>query len=581
MGNRGTLAPAIAALVLVAGPATAATPPAPAVLVVDPEDADRPGFTEYLEALRDALRRTAPAPVTLYTLHLDLSRFGHRKQLWALDALVRAQYRDVSLGAVVAGTDASIPWALRWRDALWPGVAVLCLATGERGVREARAAPRTAVLRLRLQPEATLRAALTLFPQTRHVAVVDGSEAPGRVTPDFREAVAAVDPRLERIDLVGLPMDELRRRVASLPDRTVILYDTIYVDGDGRRWAPRDALEAFAPRADAPIFGNYGTYLGHGVVGGLVLDFASLGQEVADRVLRLLAGEPAESIPTADSGSLRLQLDHRELERWGVTDDRLPGGSEILFAPPSFWQQHRGKVVAAGLALLLQSLAIVSLLLERRRRLAAQRRLRLLSGRLITAQEEERSRIARDLHDDAGQRLALLAIELDEMRATRLADQARTLSSDLHRMAHQLHPASLQQLGLLPAARRFAEELGARNGIAVELSHQDGWPRELPRDTTLVLYRVMQEALQNVVKHSGATRARVSFETRGDGLALVVADLGRGFDPVDLEGSRGLGLTGMRERLRLVGGELRVDSTPGGGTVVEARVPGGTTRPGP
>jgi signal transduction histidine kinase len=240
--------------------------------------------------------------------------------------------------------------------------------------------------------------------------------------------------------------------------------------------------------------------------------------------------------------------------------------------PLSFWEQHNGTVVAAGVALLLQSLAITALLLERRRRLSAEARLRHLSGRLITAQEQERSRIARDLHDDAGQRLALLAIELDQLPAPSLADSARSLSADLHRMAHQLHPAILDQLGLLPATRRFAGELAARYAVSVDVSSQS-WPESLPRDAALVLYRVMQEALQNAVKHSGAARVEVTFRGGGPELTLCVADRGRGFSPEQLEGAHGLGLAGMGERLRLVGGGLRIQSAPKGGTVVEAWLP--------
>jgi signal transduction histidine kinase len=139
-------------------------------------------------------------------------------------------------------------------------------------------------------------------------------------------------------------------------------------------------------------------------------------------------------------------------------------------------------------------------------------------------------------------------------------------------MAHQLHPAILDQLGLLPAARRFAAEIAARHGIAVEVT-SEAWPETLPREAALVLYRVMQEALQNAVKHSGAARVDVAFRGGGRELLLRVADGGRGFSPAHLEGVRGLGLAGMRERLRLVGGELRVESVPEGGTIVDAWLP--------
>jgi len=228
--------------------------------------------------------------------------------------------------------------------------------------------------------------------------------------------------------------------------------------------------------------------------------------------------------------------------------------------------------LGTGLVLVFLSLAVTLLLFERRKRLAAEEQLHQLSGRLITAQEEERSRIARDLHDDAGQRLALLAIELDQLQAPALADQARALSADLHRIAHQLHPASLDQLGLLPAARRFAAELAARHGVAIEVA-SDAWPDDVPRQAALVLYRVMQEALQNAVRHSGAARIDVAFRRSGDGISLRVSDSGRGFVPGPLASHRGLGLAGMSERLRLVGGGLRIESRPGGGTILEAWLP--------
>ena len=274
-----------------------------------------------------------------------------------------------------------------------------------------------------------------------------------------------------------------------------------------------------------------------------MLDYEALGREAAERVLRLLAGEPVASMPAADTRSLRAQFDHRELERWGIADDALPKGSEIVFRPPSFWEEHKGKAVAVGVALLLQSLAITSLLLERRRRRSAEGRLRHLSGRLITAQEEERSRIARDLHDDASQRLALLAIELDQLQAQSLADSARALSADLHRMAHQLHPAILDQLGLLPAARRFAARArgsARRDGRGLErrlagIAAARRRARAVPRDAGGAPER-------GQAQRGRQGRGRL-LRASGPELTLRVADQGRGFAPEQIEG-------GLRNRPR-------------------------------
>jgi signal transduction histidine kinase len=229
------------------------------------------------------------------------------------------------------------------------------------------------------------------------------------------------------------------------------------------------------------------------------------------------------------------------------------------------------------------------LLLERRRRRRAESNLRRLSGRLLTAQEEERRRIARDLHDDVGQRLALLAIEAEELparppaspdgignRARDLATKAQGLASDIHRIAYELHPARLEHLGFPAAVRRFVEELRNRHGLAVDVVETD-WPRDVPPDVALCLYRVTQEALQNVVRHSGAREARVSLEGHPDRLAVTVSDTGVGFEAGTRRADRGLGLTGMQERLRLVGGTLVIDTTPRRGTRIQARVPRGVS----
>ena len=556
------------ALVLAFAPGVAADEPA-AILVVDAGEPSREERDAFQEAFAEALQ--GPSPVAIHTFNLELSGPGNTDSPRAIEARVRERYQGVRMAVIVALSDPAIDAALRWRDALWPGVPVICLQTGDNDSLRS-SGPQAPTIRVHIDPTATLQTALALLPDTTNLAIVGGAEVRGRLAATLETAARTIDGRLKLIELVGLPMPELRRRVAALPPRTIILSAGIALDGRGRRWLSTDAHDYFSPSANAPIFTVHGGLLGHGVVGGVVLDYEALGHEAAERALRLLAGEPAASTEAVDTRSLRAQFDHRELERWGIADASLPKGSEIVFRPPSFWEEHKGKVVAVGVALLLQSLAITSLLFERRRRRSAEGRLRHLSARLITAQEQERSRIARELHDDASQRLALLAIELDQLQALSLADSARALSADLHRMAHELHPAILDQLGLLPAARRFAAELAARHGMTIEVS-SDGWPESLPRDAALVLYRVMQEALQNAVKHSGAASVEVAFRARGPELTLRVADQGRGFAPEQIEGAYGIGLAGMRERLRLVGGGLRIESAPHGGTIAEAWLP--------
>ena len=206
-----------------------------------------------------------------------------------------------------------------------------------------------------------------------------------------------------------------------------------------------------------------------------------------------------------------------------------------------------------------------------------------LTARLFRMEEGEHRRLARELHDDLNQQLAMMAVEVDSLATHlpverdeichRLRDvqtQLNRLSDDLHRMAHQLHPSMLEDLGLVAGLRSYCNDVSRRSGISVSF-HQRAIPRELPNELVLCIYRVAQEALRNVVKHSKAKQATVSLHLLKTGIHLSVRDLGAGFQMVQQKG--GLGLLSMEERVRLAGGKLSVTSQPGGGTSVEADVP--------
>jgi signal transduction histidine kinase len=215
----------------------------------------------------------------------------------------------------------------------------------------------------------------------------------------------------------------------------------------------------------------------------------------------------------------------------------------------------------------------------------AQEALSTVSQRLIDAQEEERSRLARELHDDISQRLGLLSLRLSELAHASLQlngdleplismtrEEVTTLVKDVHDLSHRLHPPRLGLLGLAAAAEALCEELS--NPRTMEVRFQTaGIPRRLPQRISLCLYRVLQEALQNAAKHSGASEVDVSLTSAGDTIELIVRDSGRGFNPEHAVRTPGLGLSSMKERIKSVHGQLDVDAAPQRGTVIRARVP--------
>ena len=212
------------------------------------------------------------------------------------------------------------------------------------------------------------------------------------------------------------------------------------------------------------------------------------------------------------------------------------------------------------------------------------RRARLLK-RVITAQEEERRRIARELHDQTSQQLTALAIQLDSLAGaqpstapalTRARDIVRTAIDDLHRVIHDLRPSMLDDLGLLPAIGSCAQSRLASRGIQVHCEFPDRLPH-MSHDATTALYRVAQEALTNVARHSGADTVLIGCTASADQVVIEIEDDGSGFDPAAMahprESGEGLGLLGMRERLALLGGSLTIESEPGRGTRVVAMLP--------
>jgi PAS domain S-box-containing protein len=215
----------------------------------------------------------------------------------------------------------------------------------------------------------------------------------------------------------------------------------------------------------------------------------------------------------------------------------------------------------------------------------AEEALSSISRRLIEAHEEERTRIARDLHDDITQRLALLAIQIEQLKrnlpesASVVADRMGELSkrtgeiaADVQSISHQLHSSKLEYLGIVAAMRSFCAEFGEQQKVEIDFSYAEV-PQHLSPAISLCLFRVSQEALNNAVKHSGVRRFEVKLRGASDTIHLIVRDSGHGFNPEAAMQRQGLGLTSMKERLKLVNGELKIDSQPKSGTTVHARVP--------
>ncbi len=228
------------------------------------------------------------------------------------------------------------------------------------------------------------------------------------------------------------------------------------------------------------------------------------------------------------------------------------------------------------------ALSVIADVTERKQ---AEEALASLSGRLIEAQDEERKRIAREIHDDYNQRLAMLAIDLEQLaenvadssgetsrKVHELFDRIGELGADLHSLSHRLHSSTLESLGLLVGLEAFCKEFAEQQGVQVDFVHENV-PRGVPAQAALCMFRITQEALRNMKRHSGANRAEVRLEQLDGSLHLSVSDRGRGFTSNKPPAKRGIGIHSMEERLRLLGGKLEIQSRPMEGTRIDAWLP--------
>jgi signal transduction histidine kinase len=471
-------------------------------------------------------------------------------------------------------------------EAIFPNVPVVFCCTAPGQIDQMRIDHRSTGSWFQLEPAKTVEAALGLLPETRHMFVVGGgSDYDRRLTALVKTALTSYEKKLDVTYLADLPMSKLQERLRHLPDHSMVLYLSFFKDVDGREFLNvAEALPMITGAANAPVFGISDTYLGHGIVGGFVVSFEEQGKIVGRDALEILAGKPPQDIPVVHGPSVYL-FDSRELQRWKLDASKLPTGGSILFRQPTLWEEHRRTLLAGSLIIVGLGLLTIYLLFERKQLKRARKAQEQLSGKLIHAQEQERSRLAAEIHDDFSQRLAVLSLGLEtaaegipeslreiNQLMQELMESASELGADLHTLSHRLHSSTLERLGLAAGVAAFCKEFTAQQGIQVAFSHDD-LPRSVTPDVAVCLFRIVQEGLRNLQKHSGAANAQVRLRRVVSAIHLSISDDGHGFDMKEVGDGQGLGLWSMQERVRLVDGRFEINSETHKGTRIDVWVP--------
>ena len=662
----------------------------------------------YLDLIESPVRAHFKAPVNFYTTYLDPRKVLEKGYRESLAETLRRQYSDVKLDVVVAAAVPAIPFAMDYRNTIFPGVPVVFVAVAPIELEGQKMLPGTTGVTTGMGLQNTIDLALHLHPDTTAVAVIDAEQ-------NFWWGMAHSEllrhqDKVREIDILGQPSAQMLERIAALPPHTVVLFQLAPAGSTEPTISNYDVLSAAAQRL--PTYSAWSLLcLNYGCIGGAYPEWEKDARSAGEIVARLLSGERPENIPVMHSSNLRVRVDSRALRRWNIPETALPPGSVVLYREPTLWERD-GKYFMVGMGVIaIQALLIIGLLWQRARRRKAQavlreseKRFRVMadttpsliwmcdaegnvtylneqrialtgaeanvgygnawtayvhpddlkkvldvfskgmkgherfsmeyrlrrqdgvyrwmfdvaaprfngdqsfagfigsavdvtdqkmaqaalekvSGQLIAAQEKERSHLARELHDDICQRLAMLSLRIEKVtrgwgpsqrpvseQLEEIWQQCSTLTGDVQALSHELHPSILDNLGLVTAVKSFCREVSQQSGAVVDFTERN-IPGSLPREISLSLFRVIQEGLHNAIKYSGQKQFEVRLEGKGDEIELEVSDRGTGFEVSRVKNGKGLGLVSMTERIHLLNGRISIESRPNAGTTISACVP--------
>jgi len=448
------------------------------VLLLDQGYVGSPWYDAYSSAFRSAFAGSIEEGIAIHAEHLDFGHFNGPEHDDILRAYLLGKYRNSPINVIVAAGPKALEFALHVRGALGSNVPVVFSIVDTATLARLRPSNATGdILQYTLRDQIT--SARALVPDLQHVALVGDPLETQSFMDEFRRELPIFSAQLDFIDLTGLSLQDVKRRVADLPENSAILYTAINVDGAGVSYIPRDALVAIAEVANRPIVIDSETMLGYGGTGGFVASPTAIAQQTAQLALRVLNGQDPSTIP-ASIDELKPIFDWRQLKRWHVSEHRLPLGSEIYFREQAMWERYWWEIALTIALVLVQAGMIAVLLREHRRRQFAevQSRQRMAElahvNRFSTAGELTAS-IAHEINQPLGSILTNAETaqsilkspspdiaELNEIVGDILRDDRRA-SEVIRRMKSLLAkaPFELKSLDLNDVARETVEFLSA------------------------------------------------------------------------------------------------------------------------
>jgi PAS domain-containing protein len=359
------------------------------------------------QAMRESLSANTQRNVEFYVDDLDTMRFPSAEFESQFLRLLRLKYQGRKIDLLMAVGPDALRFAQRHRADIWPGVPIVFYSVAGDSLQGLQLQPEVTGIILPFDLPGTIELAMGLQANAKRIVVVSGtSNYDQNWLRRAREALRRYENRFDISYWINQRLPELLEALRKLPPDAIVLYLSFSRDADGDSFVPRDMARSLAEASGAPVYGILGTYLGQGVVGGSVPSFAAHGKLAGEIAMRVLSGQKAGEIPVQPSAAAVATLDWRQLQRWNISESRLPPGAIVLFRPPSLWTEYRFYVIGAVAIVALQGLMIGGLLLQRssRRRAEEERRtneqaLRFSEARYRAVVEDQTELICRFLPD--------------------------------------------------------------------------------------------------------------------------------------------------------------------------------------
>jgi signal transduction histidine kinase len=528
----------------------------------------------------------------IYIEYMDAGRVTHQRDYTELYQEYKRKYRDLKFDVICVTDAEALDFMLRYRDRLFPHTPLVFSG--------ATAIDKTYLSRVKgltgVSAEPDLKANIDLIrhlhPETKQIVFINEWTTKGRLLHDeFIKVMPFFESSLDFRLMENVDVKDIFRLLGAISKESVILYGIFGRDKVGRAFEHKEIVELLSRNSTAPMYSPWDLNLGDGVVGGVMVTGYSQGHAAGQQMLQLLRGARVENMPMIMNSAREYKFDYHQLQRFGIHMIQLPPGSAIVNFPETFFVKYRKYVIVTAAVIGVLLVVISALLLNIRFRKRTERelttsreRLQALAWQFAEVEDKERKGLSRELHDQVGQNLTLLGVNLNLLRSlivhgpidvvqSKISDSLTIVKQTTQRIRNvmgNLRSPVLDDYGLVAAMQLYGKRCADQTGLHVKVRGSNTIPRLDPQCEN-ALFRIVQEAVTNVVKHAHATEVNLTVRHFGSRIRLSIEDNGVGFDEVQLrsrEDGHGWGMATMRERALAVGATFRVRSSPGQGTHV-------------